>query len=140
MTEPRQATILVVDDEPTIRELARRLLEREGFAVLDAASGADALAILDSPDEAVDVLLTDVVLPGLTGPALARRAQQRRRGIRVIFLSGYAEQSGGDLDLTELGVTSGVAFLAKPFTAPALLEAVRRAIAGSRSVHTGRKP
>ena len=132
MTEPRQATILVVDDEATIRELARRLLEREGFAVLDAASGADALAILDSPDEAVDVLLTDVVLPGLTGPALARRAQQRRRGIRVIFLSGYAEQSGGNLDLTELGVTSGVAFLAKPFTAPALLEAVRRAVAGSR--------
>jgi two-component system, cell cycle sensor histidine kinase and response regulator CckA len=128
MTQPGPKTVLVVDDDEPIRELARRRLERDGYRVLAVGSGDEALRMVESDTGAVDLLIADIVLPGMSGATLARRIKERRAGTPVLFLSGYAEQAGGSLDLGDLGVGGDVAFLAKPFTAESLAHAVRSAL------------
>jgi signal transduction histidine kinase len=119
-TEPRRgepATILVVEDESGIRELIRKILQRERYRVLEARSAEDALAV--ARGQAIDLLITDVMLPGIHGPELARRMQQAVPRLKTLFISGYT----GDER-----VPAGARFLAKPFTLAALLEKVREAL------------
>ncbi len=114
----RQATILVVDDETGIRELIRKILQRERYRVLEAGSAEDALAAAQG--QAIDLLITDVMLPGIQGPDLARRMQQMLPGVKTLFISGYAGQER---------LPARARFLAKPFTLAVLLERVREALA-----------
>jgi two-component system cell cycle sensor histidine kinase/response regulator CckA len=114
-------TVLVVEDEDAVRDIARRVLERAGFRVLVARHGADALAVLAHADAPVDLLLTDMVMPEMGGLELAARAAERAPNVRIILMSGYT-----DADVGTIGRGERVeGFLSKPFTAESLLEAVR---------------
>jgi len=110
-------TILVVDDETGIRELIRKILLRERYRVLEAGSAEEALALAQG--QSIDLLITDVMLPGIHGPELARRMQQTTPKLKTLFISGYTGQEQ---------VPAGGRFLAKPFTLGVLLEKVREAL------------
>jgi len=110
-------TILVVDDESGIRELIRKILSREGYRVLEAGSAEDAQTAVRG--QQIDLLITDVMLPGINGPELARRMQQTTPRLKALFISGH---TGSAI------IPPGAAFLAKPFTLAALLEKVRQTL------------
>ena len=122
-------TVLMVEDEPSVREFARRVLDRAGHTLLTAGNGDEALHAADSWEGSIDVLLTDIVMPGMHGQVLAARLMKSRPDIRVIFMSGYGEDSIPPLD--RLG--SPATFLAKPFSSMTLSEAVAREISGARA-------
>jgi PAS domain S-box-containing protein len=113
--------ILVAEDDPAVREVVVRLLARAGYAVLSAADGAQALELFAK--ETFDVLVSDVVMPTMTGPELAREVMARFPGVGVVLVSGYTAES---LELTEL-IRQGAQFVGKPFAATDLLSAVDRA-------------
>jgi PAS domain S-box-containing protein len=117
-------TVLVVEDEEAVRRIARRALEADGYQVLDAADGREALRILDGCRERVHLLLTDVVMPGMGGREVAARAVERCPDVRVLFMSGYLD----DELLRDLVEGDEVALLRKPFTREQLLRAVRDAL------------
>jgi two-component system, cell cycle sensor histidine kinase and response regulator CckA len=110
-------TILVVDDESGIRELIRKILRREGYRVLEAGNAEEAVAA--ARGQAVDLVITDIMLPGINGPELARRMQQAAPQLKALFISGYTGQAI---------IPPGAPFLAKPFTLAALLEKVRNTL------------
>jgi signal transduction histidine kinase/ActR/RegA family two-component response regulator len=116
-------TILLVEDEDTVRELLVRLLERQGYRVLAAADGHEALRISESLQGPVDLLLTDVVLPRMNGPKVAAAIREQRPSTRVLFISGYA----GEAFRTEI-VEPGEAFLRKPFSVGDLARKVRETL------------
>ena len=120
-------TVLVVEDEAAIRRVTNRLLTRNGYRVLLAASGAEALEL--AATHHFDVLLTDVVMPGLSGPELADRIRHRRPEVRVLFMSGYSQ---GVLS-PQQGLGEGAALMDKPFSERTLLDklAALRASPGS---------
>jgi CheY-like chemotaxis protein len=117
--------ILVVEDEPSLRLLVRKVLERSGFEVLEAASGAEALALWDHDKPQVDLLLTDMVMPdGMSGRQLAERLKADNPELKVLFSSGYStELLGKDLALRE-----GTNFLQKPYPPARLLQTVHNAL------------
>ncbi|MBS2020655.1 MAG: response regulator [Deltaproteobacteria bacterium] len=118
------ATILLVEDEPFVRATARRLLERKGYRVHEAESGEDAIAIVRRADRPFDLLITDVVMPGMSGPSLARQLVEMQPSLRVVIMSGYSEDS-----LAHHGSTHETrAWLKKPFTLESLTTAVRNAL------------
>ncbi|MEP7126227.1 MAG: ATP-binding protein [Byssovorax sp.] len=117
-------TVLLAEDEPAVRELTRRTLVAAGYVVVAAANGAEALRLLDEHEGKIDVLLTDLVMPGLSGKQLAERVCARRPGVRVIYISGYVDRS-----LAQDGpYDDGWALLPKPFTREDLLRTVREAL------------
>jgi len=116
-------TILLVEDEDSVRAVARHVLERHGYAVIEAARPEDALALADS-SQAVDLLLTDIVMPGVGGRALAAQFAARRPGTRALFMSGYPAAAIGRHQMLE----RGLAFLQKPFSAAALALKVREVL------------
>jgi two-component system, cell cycle sensor histidine kinase and response regulator CckA len=120
--KPRSGTqtVLVVEDEDGLRELAKRLLQREGYTVLLAADADEALQIF-AQNLSIDVLLTDVVMPGASGPDLTKQLVEQRPGLRVIYMSGYTEDA-----IVQHGVLKpGIAFLNKPFTSETLGRKIR---------------
>jgi len=117
-------TVLLVEDEPLVRGLLVRLLDREGYVVLEAASGDEALGVVAAHVAPIDLLVSDVVMPGLSGPDLAARIRERQRSLRVLFISGYNET-----DAAGYGVLHpDVDLLAKPFTPDAFAARVRTAV------------
>ena len=119
---PRGAeTVLVVEDDASVRGVARRMLERHGYTVFEAEHGVDALGQIEHRGDEVDLVLTDVRMPGLDGRELARRLRAERPSLPVVLMSGYPSESATAADLR---------FLAKPFTAGALLHMVRDALDG----------
>ncbi|MGE0814990.1 MAG: PAS domain-containing protein [Vicinamibacterales bacterium] len=118
-------TLLVVEDEAAVRVLMRKLLERAGYTVVEAGSGADGLAKWNAHGDAIRLVLTDLVMPdGMSGFDLVGRLLRERPGLKVLFASGYsAEVAGRDFVLQE-----GQNFLQKPFSPPQLLQAVRQAL------------
>jgi two-component system, cell cycle sensor histidine kinase and response regulator CckA len=118
-------TVLLVEDEAMLRELARRTLEGLGYRVLSAASGAEALEREEAHAGAIQILLTDVVMPGMTGRALASEVRRRRPGICTLFVSGYA-------DRIERPGRADEALLPKPFTPVALAGKLREVLDGAR--------
>jgi CheY-like chemotaxis protein len=98
-----QKTILVVDDDPDVRDYASWVLEECGYSVLTAPDGATALLMLHSHEQ-IDVLFTDIVMPGLDGIEVARRALQQMPGLKVLFASGYSA-----------GLTPASRLLKKPY-------------------------
>jgi len=114
-------TILVVEDEPAVLTLSRRALEAQGYVVLAAGDGADALRVVERHGGTIHLLLTDVVMPGISGRELADRLATRRPGLRVLYMSGYP----GDAVVQHGSLPSGSAFLQKPFSPDGLARKVR---------------
>lgn len=125
-TPSRSETILLVEDEAVVRRAAAAILRRAGYTILEASNGADALAIADCHPSSIDLLLTDVVMPGMSGPELARRLADVRPKVAVLYMSGYTANVIG----REGRLDADVAFLEKPFTPNHLLEKVRAVLAG----------
>ena len=115
--------MLVVDDEPGLRDLACRTLEAEGYRTLEAGHGAEALEVMESAPDMVDLVVTDVVMPGMDGRELARELRRARPGLRVLYVSGYPADSP-ERTLATPAVLDAPC-LRKPFTAAALERAVR---------------
>ena len=122
------STILLVDDYRRVRELARKVLTRQGYRVLAASSGSEAIDIAREYSGSIDVLLTDVVMPGLSGPDLARRLQRVRPRMAVLYMSGYAADTLGARGIED----HGAALLEKPFTPAALAQKVREVLGRTR--------
>jgi signal transduction histidine kinase len=114
-------TVLVVEDEELVRVAARRILERHGYVVLEAADGPAALALSEQHEAAIELMITDVVMPKMNGRELARRIVALRPTIKVIYVSGYADDAIGEDRL----LRGGAAYLQKPFSPDALLRKVR---------------
>jgi two-component system cell cycle sensor histidine kinase/response regulator CckA len=122
----RGQIILVAEDEPALREVTTRILRRGGYTVLAAPDGAAALQLAAAHDGAIDLLLTDVVMPGMLGRVLAERIRQSRPATRILFMSGYAQPI-----LTSNGILDpGVHLVEKPFTGADLLNAVSDQLCG----------
>ena len=122
--------VLVVDDEAAIREVTHRVLTSAGYRVITAANGQAALDVLEDPGTRADVLLTDVVMPGMTGEAFAARVKTMRPDIRVLFMSGYQRPGGGELTAgTDGWPESGTPVIEKPFTRAALLARITQVLA-----------
>jgi two-component system cell cycle sensor histidine kinase/response regulator CckA len=115
-------TVLVVEDEPMVRSVAERALTRHGYKVIVADNGEDALDILGRGEE-IDLLLSDVVMPGMDGPTMVREARKDRPNLKVLFMSGYAEEQ-----LRNSINVDNVSFLPKPFSVQDLAEATKRAL------------
>ena len=116
-------TVLVVEDAEGLRELTMRLLQRQGYTVLVAANADEALHLFEQ-HPSIDLLLTDVVMPGTSGPELTRRLVGQRRALRVIYMSGYTEEA-----IVQHGVLKpGIAFLHKPFTSETLGRKIREVL------------
>jgi PAS domain S-box-containing protein len=116
-------TVLVVEDSDGLRDLTRRLLERVGYKVLVAADAAAALRLFEE-HERIDVLLTDIMMPGTSGPQLTTQLIGRRPELKVVYMSGYTEEA-----IVEHGVlNAGIAFLHKPFTSATLAGKIREVL------------
>ncbi len=120
-------TILLAEDEQAVRELVRSMLTTGGYSVLVAGSGEEALAVASRHQGSIDLLLTDVVMPGINGRVLAERLQRERPGVAVLFMTGYTDDT-----VVRHGVLDGVVtLLPKPFTRRGLLDAVRQVLDGT---------
>src|SRR3546814_100543 len=116
-------TILLVEDEATVRAVAERALVRKGYSVMTAANGVEALERLAEEDH-IDLLISDVVMPEMDGPTLVSQAREERPDLPIVFMSGYAEEQ-----LRRTISVPDFAFLPKPFSVPQLGEAVSEALA-----------
>jgi PAS domain S-box-containing protein len=115
-------TILIAEDEDGVRRASERILRAVGFRVLTASSGVAALALCDEHQEVIHLLLTDVVMPGMSGPELAARLQGSRPTLKVLFMSGYADKA-----ISHHGVQDGSShFIGKPFSVEDLRQKVRK--------------
>jgi CheY-like chemotaxis protein len=120
--QPVAETILVVEDEPDLRDLVVQVLQSRGYKVLEAGSGKQAIEQWTQRDRPIDLLLTDMVMPdGMTGCELASRLQTDAPGLRVIYTSGHSAGIPG----TQLADIDERQFLAKPYRPSRLLEIVR---------------
>jgi CheY-like chemotaxis protein len=118
--------VLLVEDEAGVRRLARRFLENAGYRVLDAPSGSDAELVFAEHRQDIDLLVTDVVMPGMTGPELFGRLSADAPGLKVVYMSGYANE----VMARQLNLQDGDAHLQKPFTGARLASYVRAVLDG----------
>jgi DNA-binding NtrC family response regulator len=116
--------VLVVEDEEAVRYLTRVLLERSGYRVLDAANPHEAEAVFSEEADSIDLLITDIVMPGSSGPALFRRLVERRPGLKVLYMSGYTD----DTIVREQRLDTAGTFIQKPFAADGLMRKVREVL------------
>ena len=118
-------TVLLVEDEAGVRRLAREVLSRYGYRVLEAGDGNEALRVAGAHEGPIDLLLTDVVMPGMSGAELAERFHALRPEAPVLYASGYADEA-----VMRLGIRDGVPFLQKPFEPDDLVRRVRELVRG----------
>lgn len=117
----RGRVVLLVEDEAPVRSFSARALRMLGLTVLEAPSGERAMELVGNPEQRIDLIVSDVIMPGVDGPTWVREARRSRPDVRVIFVSGYAEASFGDA-LEEI---EGAEFLPKPYSLKQLVEKVR---------------
>ncbi len=118
------ATVLVVDDEVDLRDIMRRMLERKGFAALTAGDAKEAIDACRGHDGTIDLLVTDLSMPEITGREVAEQALALRPGLRVIYVSGLPKEVAVDKGM----VGEDARLLQKPFTSSALIDAVNAAL------------
>jgi PAS domain S-box-containing protein len=123
---PGGETILVVEDENTVRRLVHRMLTGLGYTVLEARNGDDALTVFDRHAGTIDLVLTDVIMPRLGGPELVARLRQKTSGLKILYMSGYTE----DVRMEGLHVENAASLILKPFTRESLAAEVRRVLDG----------
>ena len=117
-------TILLVEDEAMVRAVAERALVRQGYKILTATNGEEGLEVLDDRMQQIDLVISDVVMPTMDGPTMARAAREKRPDLPIIFMSGYAEeQLRKSIDIDNIG------FLPKPFSVQQICQAAREALA-----------
>ena len=117
-------TVLVVEDEEVVRRLAVQILKKQGYEVLQAALGGEALLVLERHPGPIHLILTDVVMPGMSGPELVERLRQVRQDFKVLYMSGYTDES-----VIYHGVQDGETnFIQKPFTVERLARKVREVL------------
>ena len=117
-------TILLVEDERMVRVLARKVLEQAGYRVLVAEGGAEALELARGHSGVIDLLVTDVVMPEMSGREVVRRLLQERPAVRVLYMSGYSDEAVAQHGVLDVGT----AFIAKPFTPTTLAAKVREVL------------
>ncbi|MBI4539492.1 MAG: response regulator [Gemmatimonadetes bacterium] len=122
----RRLTVLVVDDEISVRRLAARALGRAGYRVLEAEGGDQAIFLSEQHDGPIDVVLADVVMPSVSGPELVEYLRQARPDLAAVYMSGYTEHSIAQ----QKSPGRSALLLAKPFTIEELLGKVRAALEG----------
>lgn len=120
--------VLLVEDEDAVRTLTARLLTREGYTMFVASTADEAIAIFSHRADEIDLLITDLVLPGLDGQQLADRLLERKPGLAVVYISGYPWEATTPAG----GMPAGRAFLAKPYGAGELASVVRETLIGAR--------
>ncbi len=124
--ESGKGTLLLVEDEAPVRESVRRLLEGHGYTVIEAQNGTDALRLYDGNSTEIDVVLTDLTMPGMGGYELVEQLRSRRPSLRVVFMSGYAERV-----ITSNGaVPPGTGYVEKPFSVETLMQRLREVLEG----------
>ena len=123
------ATVLLVEDEEVVRDLASEILHMHGYRVVTASHGQDALRVYDAHEGRIDLLLTDVVMPVMGGREVAKRLTDRQPDLKVMFVSGYA----GEVAFHDGILEAGASFLNKPFTPFELIDKVWRVLASSAS-------
>ena len=119
-------TVLLVEDEDAVRMFGARALRNKGYKVLEATNGEGALDVINATDEPIDLLISDVVMPGIDGHTLVRLVRHERPGVKVILMSGYAEDAFRD----EISRDPSIQFLAKPFSLKGLASKVKEVMAG----------
>ena len=117
-------TVLVVEDDPAVRELVQTMLESRGFTVLCPETPADAESLCSAHVGNIDLLLTDMIMPGATGRSIAKQISSLRPGIKILYMSGYTD----DTLIQSKGFDRGDAFLQKPFTLATLTAKVRQVL------------
>jgi CheY-like chemotaxis protein len=124
-------TVLLTEDEEQVRQMIRIILEMNGYHVLEAASGEEALALYKQHVDRIDLIMTDVVMPGMSGRELAQSLEILHLGIKVLYMSGYTDDAivrHGLLD-------QEIAFLQKPFTPDALMRKMREVLDGQQGLY-----
>jgi two-component system, cell cycle sensor histidine kinase and response regulator CckA len=116
-----EGTVLLVEDEPSLRVLAAESLRKLGYTVLQAGNGLEAIAVADGHAGRINIVVTDVVMPRLGGPELVARLREKRDGFSVIFMSGYTE--AGALENSKIGPDA--VLLNKPFSTEVLARKIR---------------
>jgi two-component system cell cycle sensor histidine kinase/response regulator CckA len=138
--KPKQATgtetILVVEDEEAIRFVVRRVLERSGYKVLEAATGADALAEIAAHDGPLDLVMTDLVMPGMSGIDLARTLRREHPSLRILLASGYSQETVSN----EFDKAREWHLISKPYAVNDLLAELRRILDGAEPSSLGGRP
>ena len=117
-------TVLLVEDEASVRQLSKRILDHAGYRVLEAVNGDEAERVFALHAGSIDLVVTDVIMPGCGGPELLSRLQAREPALRVLYMSGYTDQSAAQ----KAGIDRGLPFVQKPFTAEELVRQVRQAL------------
>ncbi len=120
--EPK--TILLIDDEQSVRSIVMKILRRANYTVLEADCGESALALSESHAGKIDLVISDLYMPGLHGPAVAEKLSAARPGLKVLFISGYSDNDV----VGRTGVPAGSNFLQKPFSGQDLTAAVTAAL------------
>ena len=115
-------TLLIVENEAAIRNLLQLALRKNGYTVLAAESGREALELVRDHSGAIDLLITDVMMPGMDGPTMAKKIREMSPDLKIIFISGYTE------DRLKDHMGSNIFFLPKPFTLKQLAEKVKEAL------------
>ena len=121
---PATETVLLVEDEAGVRRLSKRILENAGYRVLEAGNGDEAEKVFALQADVIDLVVTDVIMPGCGGPELLTRLQVRVPALKALYMSGYTEQSAAQ----KAGINRGLPFVQKPFTAAEFVRHVREAL------------
>ena len=129
-------TVLLVEDEQPVRALVREILQKNGYSVLEAGHGKEALQVSDRYPDPIHLMVTDVVMPGMSGCELAERLASRRPDTKVLYLSGYTDNALLNHDMTD----PTIAFLQKPFTTYALGRKVREVLDSPKAMAVGSAP
>ena len=128
MRRAGSGTILIVDDEPAVRLMCETILSHHAYRVISASDGEDAIhSLCGRPELAIDLAVVDVIMPVMSGPELAIELQRLRPGLRILFVTGYPDESARLIDPHQ-------AVLRKPFTSEALISKIRELLDGPTSL------